>query len=170
MKKTNAPKLNDEVNRWIKKTLEENSLFEVVQYFLQIEDDTYHLDRHLVDSPSDVPKKVRDQKDSIYIAAFDLCMKWAIDAKIYSGLTFSVPFVVVDDSWIKGEKNAPPPHVRLCISKSKAPLDDSVPITACPSRCIIYGLQNIASEKHFICFRIDDELNGRWMFRPELAQ
>jgi hypothetical protein len=153
---------------WINTRLAENSLLEVVEHFRQAGEDRYYLDRHIVDSLDDFPENLRDQKDLILFGAFELCNKWATEAKANSEFFFSEPFVIVDDSWVKGEHNAPPPHIQLCISKSPLELDDLFPITGSPSHCDIDGLNEIAKDKGFFCFRVsgDADSDGAWIFKP----
>ena len=171
MKIPHGSTVSDKGNLWISEKLEGNSLQEVTQYFRKAEGHTYHLDRHIIDSPDEIPEKLRDQRDLIYVATFDLCEKWAVEAKELPELIFSVPFVVVDDSWVKGKNNAQPPHIRLCISKSPMLIDDPFPVTAYPSHCHIHGLHKIATERHFLSFRIDGEDGiGSWLFRQKLTR
>lgn len=73
-----------------------------------------HLDRHVLDGTVAMIGSVRVRRDAVR-AAIELACRWR-DERLAIAATVSSPVVMVEDEWIRGELDAPPPHVYICVA------------------------------------------------------
>lgn len=75
-----------------------------------------HVDRHVLGVIEAVMNlgSVRVRRDAVR-AAIELACRWR-DERLAIAATVSSPVVMVEDEWIRGELDAPPPHVYICVA------------------------------------------------------
>lgn len=95
----------------------DNDLAEIVRSFQQCDESYQSLDRHVlgVSDGSPVPPEL---VEAACAAALALARHWTRQSSALAepGIWISKPFVLIDDPWLAGERNAPPPHVYLWLA------------------------------------------------------
>ena len=105
---------------YIKSVCLENRLEDTIAHFLTSSDEQYHADRHVSPPPLEL------SAFSACEAGLALLQQWTADAANVhkSGLSPSTPILMIDDEWLSGADNAPPPHVLLSLFKSRSDSED----------------------------------------------
>jgi len=96
-----------------------NDLTRLVRAFMHSGDSCWHIDRHVIDFVGErvaaTPSEIREACE----AAVALAARWAEQSGALRGPDFliSAPVALIDDEWLAGRENAPPPHVYLCLAR-----------------------------------------------------
>jgi hypothetical protein len=96
-----------------------NDLTHLVLAFMNSDDSGWHIDRHVIDVVRErgraTPSEIREACE----AAVALAARWAERSIALRGpdCLISAPVALIDDEWLEGRENAPPPHVYLCLAR-----------------------------------------------------
>lgn len=156
---------------YFRDVLEQNRLVETVDYLRNSSDLVYYADRHVEDLP------FPDWLPTVACeAGLALLRAWHEDslALAEQGFAFAGPVLVVDESWLQGLENPPPPHVLLYIAKMGATFEgrpdaskrsQSVTLADCPFGDLV--LKYIGdTEVAYAAPNPEEELDGYWLIPP----
>jgi hypothetical protein len=91
-----------------------------------------YIDRHVVGY--DLAPRAQGMSDPTFrqeaiTAAVCLARCWHAEALHFGSTPISSPFVIVDDEWVTGELDDPPPHVLICVGQASFDYDFGRPLT-----------------------------------------
>jgi hypothetical protein len=91
-----------------------------------------YIDRHVVGY--DLAPRAQGMSDPMFrleaiTAAIRLARCWHAEARHFGSPPISSPFVIVDDEWVTGELDDPPPHVLICVGQASFDYDFGRPLT-----------------------------------------
>lgn len=106
---------------FVARVLAKNDLANEVQDFILANETVRYIDRHVLDVDEPASATLRAVACE---AAVALAKTWlnARRTLARTDVLISVPYAIVDDSWILGAENAPPPHVVLCLARDEVSL------------------------------------------------
>jgi hypothetical protein len=114
------------INNLEKNVLEhrDNDLAYIVKSFLISNEECWHIDRHVIQI-EDYP--LISYSISIMIpvcqVALSLLKKWKDQRDVLINevqCNISIPYLIIDDEWLKAYDNATPPHVYICLGKKNS--------------------------------------------------
>lgn len=161
------------IDSYIRNVLEENRLEKLLDKFRASLNLVCYVDRHVEKLPcADWPQAVACE------AGLALLRAWHADSLVFAdqGFVFVGPILVVDESWLEGKENPPPPHVMLEVikrgdvylgsqpSEAWAEGGRSVPVEDCPFSALVQGY---IGKTEVAYLPPDPELqNGAWLVPP----
>jgi hypothetical protein len=114
---------------WEREVLNINSIEETIKQFRNSLEEVWYIDRHVIDFADDVPSL--EDKDGFW-ATCEVSLKLLDEWHDYiNNLTdntiFAIePYLIIDDEWLSRLKNAPPPHIFVCLAKQSKYLKPSI--------------------------------------------
>jgi len=147
-----------------------NSLEETALHFLQTSAPAYHADRHVAEPPQGLGM------EAACSAGLALLVDWSREAAALErlGLVASKPLLLVDQEWLDGLADAPPPHVLVTLARCSSDLPPEelnakrVSQSACPLESLLIGdVENATVLK--IDASDERESLGGWLFRLDAA-
>jgi hypothetical protein len=137
----------------------DNDLEAIARAFRASGQACWHIDRHVIAGAPDARPPDVELRGAACKAALALAGKWLAQRRAQhgAGLLISEPYAIIDDEWLSGEIDAPPPHVYLCLARD--------PLSLHPVRHELLGLTEASGNRI-----IDSLLTGRErLFRIEGA-
>ena len=93
----------------------QNDLVRFARAFRRSGESVWHVDRHVLDVVQ--PSSAREVRLAACAAGLGLLRKWSVQASAErrAGIKVSEPYLIVDDGWLEGQPDAPPPHIYICL-------------------------------------------------------
>jgi hypothetical protein len=119
---------------FIEGVIADNDLADHVRAFRISGDSVWYIDRHVLGPDDGVAAP--EVRAAACAAAVALAARWitARNGLVGADLLITKPYVIVDDPWLLGKSNAPPPHVIVCIARDRQSLEPADHNTAAVSQ------------------------------------
>ena len=154
---------------WVTNIVERNDLRRIVNDFAVSPELCWHIDRHVME----VTERVPDLSDASYTVAgcsagVALLREWTQQVRTLQGegTALSSPFLVIDDDWISGRDNAPPPHVYVCMAKNVAHLSPVEHPREPFNQIASFPLGGVVASDLY-GWRLQDAPDGAWILRVD---